>query len=92
MKDTKPAGFPLLSTGWDVRNKISPRNSSFPAVFETDASLTKDTCGGPIVDRNGQVVGITIAVPVALATGLPPGPRVFVIPAGVARTVAQQFK
>jgi S1-C subfamily serine protease len=82
--------FPLLSTNWDVREKTSPRNCSFPAVFDTDARLTKDMCGGPLVDCEGQVIGITIAVPVSVIHGSPVMSRVFVVPAAVARAVAEE--
>ena len=82
--------FPLLY--WDPLEKTSFRCSSFPAVFDTDARLAKDACGGPLVDCDGQVVGITIALPVSLLSESPVTPRVFVLPASVARAVANQRK
>ena len=84
--------FPLPSTHWDVRDKTSPRNCSFPAVFDTDASLARDLCGGPLVDCRGEVVGITIAVPISVVMQSPVMSRVFVVPAAVARTVSEELK
>lgn len=84
--------FPSPSTRWDCRDKMSPRNCSFPAVFDTDASVARDTCGGPLLDRQGQVVGITIAAPVPVIKSSPVMSRVFVVPAAVARSVAEKLK
>jgi S1-C subfamily serine protease len=84
--------FPLPSTTWDVRDKTSPRNSSFPAVFDTDVSLSRDLCGGPLVDCEGRVVGITIALPESVVMASPVMSRTFAIPAIVARTVAEKAK
>jgi S1-C subfamily serine protease len=84
--------FPLPSTTWDVRDKTSPRNSSFPAVFDTDVSLSRDLCGGPLVDCEGRVVGITIALPESVVMESPVMSRTFVVPAIIARTVAERAK
>jgi len=65
-------------------SSVSPRSCAFPSVFDTDAIITWDTCGGPVVDRFGEVVGITIA----LATK----ERVYIIPAAVARKVYDQLR
>ncbi|MHC4462913.1 MAG: trypsin-like peptidase domain-containing protein [Planctomycetota bacterium] len=75
--------FPLLPV-MAYHNKVTLRSCAFPAVFDTDAIVTRDTCGGPLVDRSGEVVGITIA----LATK----ERVYVVPAAVARKVADKLK
>jgi serine protease Do len=84
--------IPLLAVNWNAREKTSPRSGSFPAVFETDVRLARDMCGGPLVDMEGQVVGITIALPVSSVIGSPVMPRVFVVPASVAHVVANQRK
>ena len=73
--------FPLLSPTHDGLGTSSLRSSGFPAVFDTDAIITKDSCGGPVVDRLGEVVGISIAVPTE--------GRVYVVPAAVARRIAE---
>jgi serine protease Do len=80
------ARFPLLSLGSEPGSRNSARSTAFPAVFDFDASaaFTKDMCGGPIVNHEGQVVGIAIA--------LPTRERVYAIPAAVARTVAEELK
>jgi serine protease Do len=68
--------------------EVNRRNGALPAVFDTDASLTRDQCGGPLVDCDGQVAGITIAVPSTVISGSPVATRVYVIPSPVARAVA----
>lgn len=75
--------FPVLSHTDHPDRVDSPRKTGFPAVFDTDALITLDTCGGPVVDRTGQVVGITIA--------LPTPERVYVVPAAVARKVLNKL-
>jgi serine protease Do len=37
------------------------RADDFPAVFEHDIPLTLDECGGPVIDLDGNAVGLTIA-------------------------------
>ena len=39
----------------------SDRNSEFPLVFQHDTPLLPEHCGGPIVDLEGNVLGINIA-------------------------------
>ena len=85
-RDTLEFRFALPpSNFWDYR----PRNASrrwwgFPSVFSTDIRLTPKQCGGPVIDKSGRVVGITIAC-------LPPNHIKFrqrhVIPAHLAREV-----
>jgi S1-C subfamily serine protease len=40
---------------------VSYRWNDFPVVFEHDIPLALDECGGPVVDLDGNVIGITIA-------------------------------
>jgi len=42
-------------------SKLSGRRSGFPAVLQTDLVVDAENCGGPIVDLDGKVLGITIA-------------------------------
>jgi S1-C subfamily serine protease len=35
--------------------------TGFPSVIQTDMQLERDRCGGPVVDLDGNVVGISIA-------------------------------
>ena len=76
--------YPLLSAISDPKGRTSSRKCAFPAVFDTDTIITRNTCGGPLVDRSGEVVGITIALPTPY--------RVYVIPAAVAFKVANELK
>jgi hypothetical protein len=41
--------------------RYSVRNDRFPTVFEHDAPLHADECGGPVLDLEGNALGITIA-------------------------------
>lgn len=39
----------------------SKRADNFPSVFQHDAPLFPEQCGGPVVDLDGKVIGINIA-------------------------------
>ena len=39
----------------------SKRNDGFPFVFQHDIPIFPEQCGGPVLDINGQVIGINIA-------------------------------
>ena len=40
---------------------LSRRRKKFPMAFQHDSMLTSKTCGGPVVDLSGKIVGINIA-------------------------------
>ena len=40
---------------------LSRRNDNFPEVFQHDAPLFPEQCGGPVLDLDGNVVGLNIA-------------------------------
>lgn len=40
---------------------LSRRRKDFPVAFQHDSMLSSKTCGGPVVDLSGKVVGINIA-------------------------------
>ena len=42
-------------------SELSGRRSGFPAVLQTDLVVDAKNCGGPIVDLDGKVLGISIA-------------------------------
>lgn len=49
----------------DIQNSmgssLSVRRTGFPAILQTDMVIDPKNCGGPIVDLNGKVLGISIA-------------------------------
>lgn len=44
-----------------MSGRLSRRRDGFESVFQMDAAVRPEHCGGPIIDANGQVVGITMA-------------------------------
>jgi serine protease Do len=53
--------FPRPPTRLSRPETESRRYTGFPKVFDIDAQLDAKTCGGPVIDLKGRVVGITIA-------------------------------
>lgn len=53
--------------------ELSTRRSGFPSVFQHDSYLQPEECGGPIVNLDGQVVGLNIARAGRVATYAIPG-------------------
>jgi serine protease Do len=45
----------------NMGSRPSQRRKDFPFAFQHDLMLNKFTCGGPVVNLDGQVVGINIA-------------------------------
>lgn len=45
----------------EVNGQISARSSDFPSAFQHDTVLMPNQCGGPLVNLQGQVVGLNIA-------------------------------
>jgi serine protease Do len=75
-----PAPFPAVwqQTRWNVRR------NGFPDVFCHDGGLAHNRCGGPVVDRSGQVIGVNIARADPLQT--------FAIPSEVVQHVIVELK
>ena len=51
----------LDETEMEVNGQVSARATGFDEVFLHDTVLKPNQCGGPVVNLNGQVVGINIA-------------------------------
>lgn len=45
----------------NMGSTLSKRRKKFPIAFQHDSGLNSNTCGGPIVDLSGKIVGINIA-------------------------------
>jgi len=45
----------------NMGSQISRRGKDFPRAFQHDMALDAKQCGGPVVDLDGQIVGINIA-------------------------------
>ena len=76
--------------GW-VKNSLiwkqarwNLRRNGFPSIFCHDSGIAYDRCGGPVVNRLGQVIGINIARP-------DPG-RTFAIPSDVVQRIIAELK
>jgi serine protease Do len=76
-------GAVLFPTVWTAA-RWNVRRSGFPNVFCHDGGIAADRCGGPVVDRSGQVIGINIARPDPM--------RTFAIPSDVVQTEIAELK
>ena len=63
---------------------FSERRRGFPSAMPHDTALRPADCGGPLVDTEGNVVGINIARALRVIS--------YAIPAGVARKVLAELK
>jgi serine protease Do len=63
---------------------LSLRRNGFPKVFSHDGGVIPEQCGGPVVDRSGQVIGVNIARADEVQT--------FAIPADVVQKVVAELK
>ncbi|MFK7766976.1 MAG: S1C family serine protease [Mariniblastus sp.] len=63
----------------------SRRDDNFPTVFQHDAPLFPEQCGGPITDLDGNVLGINIARKGRAATYAIPSSHVKTVLAGLLR-------
>jgi serine protease Do len=72
---------PLATLGRsDIQNEIggslSGRRTGFPAVLQSDMVLDPHNCGGPVVDLDGNVLGIVIARAGRVETWILPGENI----------------
>ena len=44
-----------------VSHPIRTRRPEFAGLFDIDALLEREICGGPVIDRSGRIIGITVA-------------------------------
>ena len=51
----------LYDTEMEVNGAVSARSSNFERVLSHDTAIRPNQCGGPLVNLDGQVVGINIA-------------------------------
>ena len=59
---TGPPGRPDRGTIQNAMGgDLSGRRTGFPAVLQTDMVVAPKDCGGPVVDLDGNVLGINIA-------------------------------
>ena len=70
------------------RDLQAPNNAVIPNGIQTDAAINQGNSGGPLLDANGDVIGINeqIATPSGSFSGLG-----FAIPINTAKTVLQQI-
>jgi hypothetical protein len=73
-----PLPIPWRDARWNLRK------NGFPNVFVHDGAISHDRCGGPVVDRTGQVIGINIARADPIQT--------FAIPSDQVREVITELK
>jgi serine protease Do len=73
-----PYPFPWRDARWSLRR------TGFPVVFCHDGGIAHDRCGGPVVDRSGQVIGVNIARADPMQT--------FAIPSDVVQRVVATLK
>lgn len=52
---------PRLRQMEQMGGAISKVRDAFPSVIQTDMQVKPEQCGGPVVDLNGNVIGVTVA-------------------------------
>ena len=68
----------------DIGGRLSKRRTGFPLALQHDTVLQPNQCGGPLVDLDGQVVGINIARASRVAS--------YALPAAVVKPVLEKLK
>jgi S1-C subfamily serine protease len=63
---------------------LSLRRNGFPKVFSHDGGIAPEQCGGPVVDRFGQIIGVNVARADEVQT--------FAIPSGVVQKLVAELK
>ena len=68
----------------DIGGRLSKRRTGFPLALQHDTVLQPNQCGGPVVDLDGQVVGINIARASRVAS--------YALPASVVKPLIEKLK
>lgn len=56
----RPAGANRGDIQNNMGSKLSKRKTGFPVILQHDAILLPEDCGGPVVDLDGNVIGLNI--------------------------------
>ncbi len=68
----------------DIGGRLSKRRTGFPLALQHDTVLQPNQCGGPVVDLEGNVVGINIARASRVAS--------YALPVAVVQPVVEKLK
>jgi S1-C subfamily serine protease len=79
----KPAGDELPQDKWGG-GPFSGRREDFPEVITHDTIIRPEQCGGPLVDSDGNIVGVNIARALRVTT--------YAIPAETVQRLVQELK
>ena len=82
--DTGPKERDMNTLGSTNGSTLSGRRTGFPLVLQTDLVIDAKDCGGPVVDLDGNVLGINIARAGRVET--------WVLPSEVIRPLLPEFK
>ena len=82
--DTGPKERDMNTLGSATGSTLSGRRTGFPQVLQTDLVIDAKDCGGPVVDLDGNVLGINIARAGRVET--------WVLPSEVIRPLLTDFK
>lgn len=76
-------GFEQAELMDSLGGPLSRRRAGFPSVIQHDSIVRPRECGGPVLDLDGQVVGVNIARVSRVAT--------YALPASVVRPVVEEL-
>jgi len=75
---------PINTADVELAGELSVRRRGFPSVLQHDTVVQPSQCGGPLVDVDGNLVGINIARASRIAT--------YAVPADVVRSVLNDLR
>lgn len=50
-----------MEATWQMTGRLSRRRDGFEKALQIDTVIGPQYCGGPVVDMNGQIIGVTLA-------------------------------